>query len=228
MLCKKKVDIENRMVWIEMFWGEIAFVFDIALFADFLNLKVSTCFHSCFLLYLTISNNWCIIQSTRYTIFRQTSFILKKAKLFILLPSDKEKKNIVVYGPCSFEQGPFSFPFSLSKKFFPLSFLPLFLFKKRRRREEGVEEENQHILAFLSFSSVSFPSPKGKEEEKKEEKKLIYSVPFLPLFFLEKRRKEAEKKEKEERKKEGEERINVFALFELKQFTLLHSGLPKI
>ena len=33
-------------------------------------------------------------------LFRQTSFILKKAKLFILLPSDKEKKNIVVYGPC--------------------------------------------------------------------------------------------------------------------------------
>lgn len=34
------------------------------------------------------------------SIFRQTSFILKKAKLFIFFPSDKEKKNIVVYGPC--------------------------------------------------------------------------------------------------------------------------------
>ena len=93
----------------------------------------------------------------------------------------------------------FLFLFSSQKKFFPLSFLPLFLFKKRRRKEEGVEEENQHILAFLSFSSVSFPSPKGKEEEKKEEKSSF----ILFLFFLSSFSKKGEKKQRRRRKKKG-------------------------
>ena len=60
-----------------------------------------------------------------HKLFRQIFLILKKANLFILLPSDKEKNNIVVYGPCSNKQGPF--PFCLSKKFFSFSFLPLML-----------------------------------------------------------------------------------------------------